>query len=220
VRSRLRVQAGGDDVILRLVEGYAPTLLAALLAAAVMAAVMAGDSQILALSTMFTEDVFAYYGGRQRYGDAVQVRTGRLFVIVLTLLAYLIALRIPQSIFDLATQYAFAGYAALSPLLVAAIFWRGSTKWGALASTAWTATAVAGVAVIQTLIAAPPPGTAIPVLALGGVEIVTRAATGTMVFGMLPVVPMTLISALLMIVVSQMTRRALPAPATLARYFA
>jgi Na+/proline symporter len=121
-RDRLRVQASGDDVILRLVEGYAPTLLAALLAAAVMAAVMASDSQILALSTMFTEDVFAYYGGTERYGDAMRIRTGRIFVIVLTLIAYLVAMRVPQSIFDIATQYAFAGYAALSPLLVAALF--------------------------------------------------------------------------------------------------
>ena len=67
----------GDDVILRLVEGYAPLWLAALLGAAVMAAVMASDSQILALSTMFTEDVFAFYGGTARFGDAVQVQTGR-----------------------------------------------------------------------------------------------------------------------------------------------
>ncbi len=48
-RARLRAQASGDDVILRLVDGYAPIWLAALLGAAVMAAVMASDSQILAL---------------------------------------------------------------------------------------------------------------------------------------------------------------------------
>ena len=65
----------------------------------------------------------------------------------------------PQSIFDLASQYAFAGYAALSPLLVAALFWKGSTKWGALAVTLWTAAAVAGVALLQSMVAAPPPGT-------------------------------------------------------------
>ena len=46
----------------------------------------------------------------------------------------MIALRLPESIFALAIQYAFSGYAALSPLLVAALFWSGSTKWGALAS--------------------------------------------------------------------------------------
>ncbi len=220
VRDRLRAEAGGDDVILRLVEGYAPAFLAALLAAAVMAAVMASDSQILALSTMFTEDVFAYYGGTRRYGDAVQVRTGRLFVIVITLVAYLIALRIPQSIFDVATQYAFAGYAALSPLVVAALFWRGSTRWGAFASTAWTAAAVAAVAIVQNVVPAPPPGLAVPILSVGGVEVVTRAATGAMVFGLLPVVPMTLMSALLMVVVSMLTPHARPGRATLAKYFA
>ena len=103
---------------------------------------MASDSQILALSTMFTEDVFAFYGGKARFGQAVQVTTGRIFVVLITLVAYAIAMRMPQSIFDIATQYAFAGYSALSPLLVAAIFWKRSTKWGALASTLWTAAAV------------------------------------------------------------------------------
>ncbi len=126
-------------MILRLVEGYAPLWLASLLGACVMAAVMASDSQILALSTMFTEDVFAFYGGRARFGEAVQVHTGRVFVVLITVVAYVIALQVPQSIFDVATQYAFAGYSALSPLLVAALFWKGSTKWGALASTVWTA---------------------------------------------------------------------------------
>jgi hypothetical protein len=48
---------------------------------------------------------------------------------------------------------------------------------------------------------------------------VTRAASGTMVLGLLPVVPMTILSALLMLVVSRCTRRALPKPATLTRYF-
>ena len=62
-RDRLRAEASGDDVILELVAGYAPLWLTSLLGAAVMAAVMASDSQILALSTMFTEDVFAFYSG-------------------------------------------------------------------------------------------------------------------------------------------------------------
>ena len=218
-RARLRAQAAGDDVILRLVEGYAPTLLAALLGAAVMAAVMASDSQILALSTMFTEDIFTFYGGTRRFGDAAQIRTGRLFVIVLTVVAYLIALRMPQSIFEVATQYAFAGYAALSPLLVAALFWRGSTKWGALASTVWTAAAVLLVATVQTTIPAPPPGPGVPVFSIGGMEVVTRGATGMMVFGLLPVVPMTIVSAALMAIGSMLTPGSRPRHATMAKYF-
>jgi len=217
-RAALRAKASGDDVILKLVEGYAPLWLASLLGAAVMAAVMASDSQILALSTMFTEDVFAFYGGAARFGPSVQVQTGRIFVVLLTVVAYSIAMTAPQSIFDIASQYAFAGYSALSPLLVAALFWKKSTKWGALAVAVWTAAAVAGVAVLQTMVAAPPPGEAITVWAVGGVDVIARIAAGTTVLGFLPVVPMTLVSVLLMVVVSQATAGSRPAPATLARY--
>jgi solute:Na+ symporter, SSS family len=219
-RARLRAQATGDDVILRLVDGYAPLWLAALLGAAVMAAVMASDSQILALSTMFTEDIVAFYRGPAQ-SQNMQVMTGRIFVVLVTAVAYLIALRIPQSIFDVATQYAFAGYAALVPLLVAALFWKNSTRWGALATTLWTAAAVMAVAVIQNTIAAPPPGTSIIVWAIGDQSIITRGAAGTFVMGMLPVVPMTLISAMLMIVVSLATKPfSKPDEGTLRRYFA
>jgi SSS family solute:Na+ symporter len=220
-RARLRAQAAGDDVILRLVDGYAPLWLAALLGAAVMAAVMASDSQILALSTMFTEDIFAFYQGTQRFGHGMQVMTGRIFVVLVTAVAYVIALRIPQSIFDVATQYAFAGFASLVPLLVAALFWKNSTRWGALASTLWTAAAVMSVAVIQNTIAAPPPGTSVAVWSIGDSAIVTRGAAGTFVMGLLPVVPMTLISGMLMILISLATKDfAKPGPTTLRRYFA
>jgi SSS family solute:Na+ symporter len=217
-RADLRAQASGDDVILRLVEGYAPLWLAALLGAAVMAAVMASDSQILALSTMFTEDVFAYYGGQARFGPHVQVQTGRIFVILLTVVAYSIAMTAPQSIFDIASQYAFAGYAALSPLLVAALFWKKSTRWGALSVALWTAATVGGIAVLQSVVPAPPPGTTVTVWGLGGVDVITRITSGTTVLGFLPVVPMTIVSALLMFIVSRATPGSLPAPATLARY--
>jgi solute:Na+ symporter, SSS family len=167
---------------------------------------------------MFTEDVFAYYGGQARFGPAVQVQTGRIFVIVLTIVAYAIALSAPQSIFDIASQYAFAGYSALVPLLVAALFWKKSTKWGALAVAVWTASAVAGVAMLQSIVAAPPPGVAVPVWSIGGLGVIARVSAGTTVLGFLPVVPMTLMSALLMYVVSRATAASVPASATLARY--
>jgi SSS family solute:Na+ symporter len=188
-RGVLRRQAAGDDVVPVLLEQFAPLWLAGLLGAGIMAAVMASDSQILALSTMFTEDVFAYYGGKARFGETVQVQTGRMFVVALTVVAYLIALRAPQSIFDLAVQYAFSGYAALSPLLFAALFWKRSTKWGALAVTLWTAAAV----------------------------LYTARTPGALAwFGLMPVVPMTLVSCALMIVVSLLTRP--PSEGTVRRY--
>jgi Na+/proline symporter len=113
-------------------------------------------------------------------------------------------------------QYAFAGYSALSPLLWAAVFWKGSTKWGALAVTSWTALAVTAVAVFQALVP-PPSGPPRAVLEAFGLELVTRTAAGTAVLGLLPVVPMVLVSALLMWAVSLLTRK--PSQATLARYF-
>jgi SSS family solute:Na+ symporter len=189
-RASLRRQAAGDDVILVMLERYAPLWLAGLLGAGIMAAVMASDSQILALSTMFTEDVFAFYGGTARFGENVQVQTGRIFVVVLTAIAYAIALRVPQGIFDLAVQFAFSGYSALSPLLFAALFWKRSTKWGALAVTVWVAFAV----------------------------IYTSQVPGALAwYGLMPVVPMTLISVLLMLVVSLATRA--PSASTVGAYF-
>ncbi len=188
-RTALRRAAAGDDVILVMLERYAPVWLAGLLGAGIMAAVMASDSQILALSTMFTEDVFAFYGGLQRFGEAVQVQTGRLFVVLLTVMAYVIALQVPQTIFDLAVQFAFSGYASLSPLLFAALFWTRSTKWGALAVALWTAFAV----------------------------IYTARVPGALAWGgLMPVVPMTFISCALMGVVSLVTPA--PSRETIERY--
>jgi SSS family solute:Na+ symporter len=216
-RDELREQSAGDDVILRLLERFAPLWLAGLLGAGIMAAVMASDSQILALSTMFTEDVFAYYGGKSRFGEAVQVQTGRLFVIILTLLAYAVALRAPETIFELAIQYAFSGFAALSPLLIAALFWKGSTKWGALAVALWTSFAVVAVAVFQAVVPAPAPGPPLVMFSLGSTEVLSRTPGGTSVFGFMPVVPMVIGSALLMVAFSLLTQK--PKAETVARYF-
>jgi SSS family solute:Na+ symporter len=216
-RDQLREKSAGDDVIMLLLQRYAPLWLAGLLGAGIMAAVMASDSQILALSTMFTEDVFAFYGGKSRFGETVQVMTGRIFIVLITLFAYAVALRAPETIFELAIQYGFSGFAALSPLLVAALFWKGSTKWGALASTIWVALSVAFVAILQAVVPAPAPGPATVLWAPGGMEALSRTPGGTAVFGFMPVVPMVLISALLMIVVSLMTRK--PSATAVARYF-
>jgi SSS family solute:Na+ symporter len=166
---------------------------------------------------MFTEDVFAHYGGKERFGEAAQVQMGRLFVVLLTVVAYAIALELPQGIFDVAVQYAFTGYAALCPLLVAALFWKRSTKWGALAATLWVVAGVGAVAIFQHVVPAPPPGPPTVVWTLGGLDVVARTAGGTSVLGFLPVVPMVLVSALLIVVVSLVTPR--PSAATIARYF-
>ncbi len=195
IAAKLSARAAGtivpaDDVVVLMLGHYAPIWLAGLLGAGIMAAVMASDSQILALSTMFTEDVFAYYGGRERFGEMAQVQIGRAFVVLVTLMAYGIALVAQPGIFSLAVQYGFSGFAALSPLLVAALFWRRSTKWGALAVTVWTAATTVGSGLL------PPTAT---------------------VYGFMPVVPMVLGSCVLMVIVSLLTPA--PSGTTIDRYF-
>ena len=145
LRRSARYARGGDDVIC----GWSGTRRSGGAAGAVMAAVMASDSQILALSTMFTEDVFAFYGGTRRFGEAVQVRTGRIFVVLLTLVG--VSDRAARAAVDLRPGDAVrlcrlrrADAAARGGALLAA-----QHQWGALASTVWTAAAVAGVAVLQ-----------------------------------------------------------------------
>ena len=213
----LQRASAGDDVIILMLDHYAPIWLAGLLGAGIMAAVMASDSQILALSTMFTRDVFAYYGGAARFGPAVQVQTGRAFVVLIALVAYAIALRAPPGIFNIAVQYAFSGFTSLFPLLVAALFWKGSSKWGALAVVLWTAGAMAAVAVFQATVPAPPPGMTVPVWSFSGLDIVSRTPGGTDFFGFMPVLPMLVVSSVLMVVVSWLTAK--PSSTTLARYF-
>jgi SSS family solute:Na+ symporter len=215
-RASLRREADGEDVVIQLLHFYAPVWLAGLLGAGIMAAVMSSDSQILALSTMFTEDVFAHYEGKRRFGEEAQVKMGRAFVIVVTLVAYAIALWAPANIFSLATQYGFSGYAALSPLVFAAIFWKRSTKWGALAVALWAAGSVIATAIFQAVVAAPPPGQSLSVVSIAGLDVISRTGTGTAVLGFAPVMPMVIVSVLLMWIVSMMTSP--PSAVTIRRY--
>ena len=211
-----------DDVILRLLTANTDPLLAGMLGAAIMACVMASDSQILALCTMFSQDVFAHYGGGQRFGDKAQVWTGRIFVILITTLAYFIGLHLEDKagIFELAIRFAFSGFAALAPVMLAALFWKRSTKWGALAATLWVAFAMAGTWWLydSTAALAPKPGQPFVQIfpALG--DLLLRSSSGVLVHGYLPVLPMVLGSAFCMVAGSLLTRP--PSRATLEKYFA
>jgi Na+/proline symporter len=199
-----------------LLQRYAPLWLAGLLGAGIMAAVMASDSQILALSTMFTEDVFAFYGGKTRFGEAVQVQTGRIFIILITL--FRLCGRFARAGNDLRARdpVCVLGFAALSPFDRGVVL-EGKHEVGRAGSYSLDALAVVAVAVFQSIVPAPAPGPPTIFWAPGGVEVLSRTPGGTAVFGFMPVVPMVIVSALLMIVVS-LPRRNLPA-STLAKYF-
>ncbi len=236
-----------NDVIIRLLTDKTSVVVAGILGAGIMACVMASDSQILALSTMFTEDLFAYYGGRKKFGPGAEVWAGRAFIVLIGVVSYLIALELKDkaNIFDLAVRFAFSGFAALSPIMLAALFWKRSTKWGALAAAGWVLFSVLGnwyLTAISDSIAPKPPAAAKPAVvgepanpaappavgrppkpappvqiypALGNMFL--RGPTNVTVYGFLPVMPMVLISGLLMWLVSLATPP--PSQATIDKYF-
>jgi len=140
---------------------------------------------------MFTEDVVAFYLGAKRARDALLVQNRR-------------ALRggghrgrVPDRAVGAAVDLRYRDAVRVCGLFGAdaaarrrAVLERQHTL-GRAGDTVWTAAAVFAIAALQSVVPAPAPGAAIPILSIGEVDIITRAAAGTMVMGLLPVVPMT-----------------------------
>jgi SSS family solute:Na+ symporter len=125
-----------NGVLMRMLRGHAPGLLGSVLAAGVFAAVMAAvDSQVLALSTMFTRDVVGRRRARRglQFPERAQVLTGRAFVALVLLAAWALSLVADRSLFRIGV-WTFTGFTGLLPLLLAALFWRRSTAAGGIAS--------------------------------------------------------------------------------------
>jgi len=78
--------------------------------------------------------------------------------VVVTVIAYVVALELTgkRGIFEIAIRFAFSGFAAMAPIMIGALFWKRSTKWGALASTIFVAASLVGFAMLQGKPAAPP----------------------------------------------------------------
>jgi SSS family solute:Na+ symporter len=126
--------AQANSVLIRLIHSHAPEVLAGLLVAGVFAAIMSSlDSQTLSLGTMFTQDIVRQYGFRDRMSERQQILVGRWFVVGILLITYVLSLTTERSIFKLGI-WSFTGFAALFPVVLAALFWKGSTKQGVLAS--------------------------------------------------------------------------------------
>lgn len=123
-----------NSVLISVIAKYSPDVLAGMLAAGVLAAIMSSlDSQALSLGSMFTNDIVRHYGFHDKMSDKQQVLVGRLFVVGILAVCYLLSLVANRSIFKLGV-WSFTGYASLFPIVLAALFWKRSTKYGAIAS--------------------------------------------------------------------------------------
>jgi SSS family solute:Na+ symporter len=131
--------AEANSVLVQMIQRHAPGVLAGLLGAGVFAAIMSSlDSQSLSIGSMFTHDIIRHYRVRSdpakhEMSERGQVLVGRLFVFGILCLTYVLSLVLNRSIFKLAV-WSFTGFASLFPIVIAALFWKRSTKYGAFAS--------------------------------------------------------------------------------------
>jgi glycosyltransferase involved in cell wall biosynthesis len=126
--------AAANSIVVRIVEHHAPGLLVGLLAAALCSAIMNSfDHQVLAVSTMFTQDIVVHYGYQDRLSERA-ARGRRAAVRHRRAARHLPAVAgLDPGLFKLGV-WCFTGFAALFPILLAALFWRRSTKQGVVAA--------------------------------------------------------------------------------------
>ena len=121
-----------NDVLPYLVNTQIGTVMAGFLAAGILAAIMSSlDSQFLCIGSIFTNDIFTHYLGKDRFSDRTQVWIARTFIILIVGVTYVLSLQGYRSVFTMAV-WCFSGYAALFPVVFAALYWKNLTAAGAL----------------------------------------------------------------------------------------
>jgi SSS family solute:Na+ symporter len=127
------VAARPNAVLPYLVMSELTPVVAGLLTAGLLAAIMSSlDSQFLCLGSMFTNDIVDRFAGRNILSDRVQVGLTRCFIVAIVGLTYWISLSNHPSIFWLGV-WCFSGFAALFPMVFAALYWKRLTAAGAFA---------------------------------------------------------------------------------------
>ncbi len=120
-----------------MVARFTAPWMSGVLTAGVLAAIMSSlDSQFLSLGTMFTHDVLLRW--RPDLDERAQVLAGRGFVLAIVGFTYVLSLFESRSVFDLGV-WTFSGFAWLTPLILAALYWPRANAGGALLSLAVTA---------------------------------------------------------------------------------
>ncbi|GAB3068825.1 sodium/proline symporter PutP [Virgibacillus ainsalahensis] len=125
--------ADSEQVFIQLVQVVYNPWIAGILLAAVLAAIMSTvDSQLLVSSSALSEDFYRRYL-RKNASDKELVWVGRISVLVIALIALMLAWNETSSVLDL-VSYAWAGFGAtFGPPLLFSLFWRKTSRNGALA---------------------------------------------------------------------------------------
>ena len=176
--------AASDGILPLLLHKHASPLVETLVLSAGLAALITTlDSQLLTLSSMFTRDVYAPVQGwlrsRRRHATASSPSewVGRGFVVALGLAGLALAYRPPATFLEITTE-AFTGLAVLFPTMIGALYWPRMSPRAAIAS----------ILVGEGLVAA-------------------YHVKALPTFGTLPVVPVVIATALVLVVGSLFGRR-------------
>ena len=125
--------ADSETVFISLVQALFHPLVAGILLAAILAAIMStADSQLLVSSAALTEDFYKSLFNKQAAPESL-VKIGRLAVVAIAIIAWLLALDPDSSVLGL-VSYAWAGFgAAFGPAIILSLFWQRMNRFGCLA---------------------------------------------------------------------------------------
>lgn len=130
--------ADSETIIVRIASlisqfGPLPALLAGVILAGILAATMStADSQLLATSSSVSQDLGNDFLKRDFSGKRGMI-VARAVMVGISLIAAFLA-RDPDSSVFRVISFAWAGFgAAFGPVMLMALFWKRSNKWGALA---------------------------------------------------------------------------------------
>ena len=140
----LRVFEGNSDAETLVVEmankmsehGVFLILMAGLIFSGILACTMStSDSQLLAASSSMSENILGGVFG-MKLSDKQKMFTARLVVILIAVLGILIAWDPNSSVFRV-VSFAWAGFGAtFGPVMLAALFWKRTNRYGAIAGMA------------------------------------------------------------------------------------
>ena len=126
-------KGGAESIFITLSESYLPPLLAGFVMAGILAAtISSSDSYLLIAASAFAKNIFQ--GTFKKNASDKQVMTmTRITLLVITAIAMIIALDEKSVIFSI-VSFAWAGFGAtFGPLMLFSLFWKRTTKEGAIA---------------------------------------------------------------------------------------
>lgn len=112
------------------------SVIAALLAGVILAGILAStmstaDSQLLAAASSISQNLLQDFG-KKKLDTKTSVKIARITVIIISIIAIILASNPDSSVFEI-VSFAWAGFgAAFGPIVLCALFWKRSNKWGAL----------------------------------------------------------------------------------------